>query len=76
MISYKTLDNGIIEMIPSDGYRLVKFNDRISAQGSVFLPSTDFAEGWEEKTISEVDALEAKWQEESEKEMEGEEDER
>lgn len=68
MITYSTLDNGIVEMIPSDGYRLVKLNDRIAAQGSVFLPSKDFAEGWEEKTIAEADGLENQWRIESEKE--------
>ena len=72
MITYKTLDNGILEMIPSDGYRLVKVNDRIAAQGSVFLPSLDFGEGWCELPKDEVEALEQQWQKESEKEMETE----
>lgn len=66
------LDNGIIEMIPQDGYRLVRNDDRIIAQGSVFVPSVDFAEGWSEMPISEVESLEVRWKAETEKEMEAE----
>lgn len=72
MISYKTLDNGIVEMIPQDGYRLIKIADRISAQGSVFLPSVDFSEGWSEMASDEVDALEKQWRIETEMEAEDE----
>lgn len=68
----KKLDNGIIEMMPDSGFRLVKVQDRIAAQGSVFLPSTDFADGWEEMPISEVETLENQWQMETEMEAENE----
>lgn len=64
----KKLDNGIIEMMPDSGFRLVKVQDRIAAQGSVFLPSKDFSEGWEERPIAEVNALEEKWEKEIESE--------
>lgn len=58
------LKNGIIEMMPSTGCRLVKMQEKIAAQGSVFLPSLEFAEGWTEAAYAEADALEEKWIEE------------
>lgn len=58
------LKNGIIEMMPSTGCRLVKMQEKIAAQGSVFLPSPEFAEGWTEAAYVEADALEEKWLEE------------